>query len=191
MTNNFNNNILYTPPVETSHYDLRNQNGDLLCHVVKCRRHTKLHEESGGLFCNKCLKKIKTIRQERLRDTTSFEKLQNDLTNMLHTPPPTKISHYDLRNQNGDLLCHGVKCRRHTKLNEQFGGLFCNKCLEKIKAIREKILHDTTSFEKLKNEIEARREEVLFRKVMEPGHMHYLLTLEKRLSDLDVIKKID
>ena len=109
----------------------------------------------------------------------------NSYINFLRTCiPAAETSHYDLINRNGDLLCHGVKCRRHKMLREGFGGLFCDKCLRKINAISEKILHDVSTVEKLRAEIEARREYALFRKIMDPFYMNYLLELEKRLSKL-------
>lgn len=93
-------------------------------------------------------------------------------------------SQYDLLNRNGTPLCHAIKCRKHTKLIWAYGGLFCHKHLVQISLIRQRIFHDISSIAQLSKEIEARTEEALFRKVMEPGHMIYLRTLEKIFEKL-------
>lgn len=91
-------------------------------------------------------------------------------------------SKYDLFNRNGAPLCHAVGCRKHKNLYEQYRGLFCLQHLNELSEIRQRITHDTSSIEKLECAVRARREEALFRKVMECCHMHYLLQLETRLQ---------
>jgi hypothetical protein len=80
---------------------------------------------------------------------------------------------YELFNRNGALMCHAVGCRRHKKLRAVHGGLFCKKHAAKLAEIRSRIKHDISQAE-----VDARTEEALFRKLMEPRHMRYLFLLE-------------
>ena len=89
----------------------------------------------------------------------------------------------DLTNRRGKPFCHKIKCRVSKDLNQAYGGLFCNKHLLEIADIRcrleqVKYIESKTPQDWL-NEIKIRQEEMLFRKIMEPGHMNYLLDLEK------------
>ena len=96
--------------------------------------------------------------------------------------PPAQTSQYDLVNMHGAPLCHAIKCRKHTKLHRAYRGVFCPAHLLAIASIRERILHiphEEATLEELQREVEA-----LLRKIMEPGHMHYLAKLENRIKEL-------
>src|SRR6266496_1184869 len=43
----------------------------------------------------------------------------------------------DLNNRNGSPLCHAFGCRKHTKLQQVFGGMFCYKHKHAIEEIRK------------------------------------------------------
>ena len=80
---------------------------------------------------------------------------------------------YDIFNINGDPICHAVGCRKRgwkKGLLTAYGGLFCRKHVEQLSVIRYKIKHAPDR----QSEIDARNEEMLFRKTFEPGHVHYI-----------------
>ncbi len=94
----------------------------------------------------------------------------------------TKPSHFDLVNQHGAPLCHAVACRKHTHLRQAHGGIFCPGHLRDINEIRSRIVHVISSLFELQREVEARREELAFRKIKDPGHERYLRLLENHLA---------
>jgi len=83
-----------------------------------------------------------------------------------------KPNRYDLHNQHGDIICHVIGCRRHTKLKCQFRGWFCPDHLKMISYIRSHI-HIADE-----NEIYWRHLEIYLRKVLDPKHVHYVRMLK-------------
>ena len=86
-------------------------------------------------------------------------------------------SHYDLQNINGSLLCHAIKCRKHTKLQFVHGGLFCLKHRKSLDHIREQ-LQIAKQLDNLSDECVWRQNEIEFRKISDAGHMHWQYKLE-------------
>lgn len=91
---------------------------------------------------------------------------------------------YDLKNKNGALLCHAVGCRKHTKLVNSHGGVFCKRHLLELESIRGR-LHFAKSLGRRDLELEERNREFEFRKNAQHeevvGHAHYIsfLTITK------------
>ena len=54
--------------------------------------------------------------------------------------------------------------------------------LRDINEIRSRIVHVISSLFELQREVEARREELAFRKIKDPGHERYLRLLENHLA---------
>lgn len=79
----------------------------------------------------------------------------------------------DLYNKNGDRICDAFGCRKHTRLVFIHRGWFCRKHRKQLDEIRMRI-KETGNFIV---EINARYEELLFRKRQDYGHIHYLNTL--------------
>lgn len=87
----------------------------------------------------------------------------------------------DLFNINGAPLCHAFGCRKHKKLIKYRNGLFCLKHTQQLDQIRSclsyyKSLEHKTS-EEIQGEIYFRDMELMFRKIMCPKHMRYILRL--------------
>ena len=84
---------------------------------------------------------------------------------------------HNLRNMNGNILCHAVGCRKHTGLQLHRRGLFCHKHRLLLDEIRDN-LQEAKRVGDLHNERLWRQEEIEFRKKAHAGHMFYQLCLE-------------
>ena len=95
----------------------------------------------------------------------------------------------DLHNRKGKPFCHKVNCRVTINLIIAYGGLFCPKHYQQIYDIRTRLDYiksiENKTDDQWRHEIYIRREEMLFRKRMEEGHMHYLLQLEQKYLTID------
>jgi hypothetical protein len=88
---------------------------------------------------------------------------------------------YDVYNKNGARLCNAYGCRKHARLTQFGGAMWCRKHLPQIQQLRQVIQpHDGT-----KEEFDARLEELRLRKTMDYGHWHYASKLEKVTSVSD------
>jgi len=81
----------------------------------------------------------------------------------------------DLHNKNGAKLCDAVGCRKHKKLISMYKGLFCAEHIDELIIIRNNIKNTYNTNVELK----YREEELLFRKVVDKGHMQCVLNLYK------------
>lgn len=83
----------------------------------------------------------------------------------------------DLFNKNGVPLCHAFGCRRHVRLVQCFGEIFCKKHARELEEIRQ----FKTKEVGISDEIAARTKEMLFRKTFDANHVYYLIKLEKHI----------
>lgn len=81
----------------------------------------------------------------------------------------------DLHNKNGAKLCNAVGCRKHKQLISIYKGLFCAEHIGELSIIRENIKNTYNT----NIELKYREEELLFRKVVDKGHMQCVLNLYK------------
>jgi hypothetical protein len=88
-------------------------------------------------------------------------------------------SHLDLHNRNGSVLCHYFGCRKHKRLKNVHGGLFCHKHAENIAKLNN-MKHSLDT----KSEFEARLEEIRERKILCDGHVYFALMIEKKIEML-------
>ena len=97
-------------------------------------------------------------------------------------------SKIELYNKNGDEMCHAFGCRKHTKLNTVYRGLFCPKHAGELRLIRRKIKFATSTEE----EIKYRTEEMLFRKRFDESYVAYINKLihstSNEILDHNIIK---
>ena len=75
----------------------------------------------------------------------------------------------------GRRLCDAYGCKEHHDLISAYNGVFCLKHTLELGRLRKIIEPHSGTFE----EYQARLEELRLRKVLEPGHAHYLSQLEK------------
>ena len=87
-------------------------------------------------------------------------------------------SKWCLVNKNGDPVCYAYGCRKHTKLREHRGGLFCPQHVQQLDFIRAHLNH-AKEVGDIEAEIYWRQQEIEFRKDHEAGHMHWQYLLEK------------
>lgn len=91
----------------------------------------------------------------------------------------SKVSYskLDLHNKNGSELCHWIGCRKHKRLYQGFRGKFCKRHLDELTKLRQELKESDVV---IRDEIDLRYKEALWRKRMDKGHMYYILALEKR-----------
>lgn len=89
-----------------------------------------------------------------------------------HGPETWKL---DIVNRKGDKLCDAFGCRRHRHLIPAFGGIFCDRHLQELSVIRSRITHNG-------DDLDARLEEIRFRKVLCYSHATYAAALENNAS---------
>jgi hypothetical protein len=89
---------------------------------------------------------------------------------MNHKWTTNKLDRYNI---NGARLCDAYGCRRHKCLCAVRGGLFCEKHVKELEAIRAHIDPHTGD----RKEALSRWEELCFRKVWHQGHAQYASTL--------------
>jgi hypothetical protein len=84
----------------------------------------------------------------------------------------------DIFNRNGARLCEAFGCRKHTRLRNICGGIFClNHCLQ-LTAIRQRIKTGVNKIEV----VQVRVEEQIFRKIQCARHMHCILSMNEDLE---------
>lgn len=132
-------------------YNKYNKNGDIMCYSPGCRKHTKLKLLNGKFYCKFHLDHPEGSVKFTVKSDSRFS-----------TP---KLILFDNCNRE---LCHAYGCKTYKNLTKFAGGLFCEVHKVQLLEIRSKINHQDTP-----KEFEARKEEVLFRKIFDPGHVKY------------------
>jgi hypothetical protein len=83
---------------------------------------------------------------------------------------PSGTNKLDQFNRNGAKLCDAFGCRKHARLRACYRGVFCAKHMTALASIRAMKGRTLTA----DDEIEWRTREVLLRKTMDAGHIHYI-----------------
>lgn len=90
-------------------------------------------------------------------------------------------SYLDRYNQHGAPLCHAFGCRKHKRLTPAHNGLWCHKHKQELGTLRAQIV-ECKQGPATPAEVRLREDELLFRKWIDEGHVHYINRLKHHLS---------
>ena len=165
--------------------DLFNRHGARMCDAFGCRKHVRLHEIDDFILCNEHKRQFEKddpqliLKSEVIpEDELFFQQLSLSSSNSnSSSPAPTYSTHnIELYTPFGAKLCDAYGCRKMSKLQNIYGGVFCPKHVKEYSRIRSRINPHTGSFD----EYQARIEELRFRKQWDQGHPQFAVNLGKR-----------